>query len=82
MKKLVCKKCGEEARKIVLDRYEHEKGVVLEKVEAYECPSCREFVFTEKQIEEIEKRTELIKVHRFSFEIVHSTACCKEARLL
>ncbi len=68
MKRLMCKKCNEEARKTVLNRYEHEKGIVLENVEAYECPNCHEFVFTEKQIEEIEKRAELIKVHRFSFE--------------
>src|SRR3990167_9186857 len=66
--KLICKKCKLEARKVVLNKYEHEKGIVLEHVEAYECPNCGEFVFTEKQLEEIERRTEAIKVHKFSFE--------------
>jgi len=66
--KLICKKCKEEAKKTVLEKYEHEKGIVLENVEAYECPKCHEFIFTEKQMEEIEKRTEVIKVHKFSFK--------------
>lgn len=64
----VCTKCKEEVKRTIIDRYEHEKGIVLEKVEAFECPKCHEFVFTEKQIEEVERRAELIKVHRFSFE--------------
>jgi len=66
--KLVCKKCEEEARKVEIPKYEHEKGIVLEHVEAYECPNCHDFVFTEKQIEEVERRVESLKVHRFSFE--------------
>lgn len=66
--KLMCKKCNEETRKVKLPRYEHEKGIVLEDVDAFQCPNCGEFVFTEKQIDEIEKRTEAIKVHKFSFE--------------
>lgn len=66
--KLICKKCKEEVKKAVLDRYEHEKGIVLENVEAYECPKCHEFIFTEKQIDDIENRTDVIKFHKFSFE--------------
>lgn len=66
--KLVCKKCNDGVKKVVLDRYEYEKGVVLEKVEAYECPRCHEFIFTEKQAEEVERRAESIKFHKFSFE--------------
>ena len=66
--RLVCKKCKEVAEKTVLSRYEAEKGIVLEDVDAYECPKCGEFVFTEEQIEEIEKRVEAIKTHRFSFK--------------
>ena len=66
--KLICKKCKEEARKVKLARYEHEKGIVLEDVEAYECPKCHEFIFTEKQLEEVEKRAGALKFHRFSFE--------------
>jgi ubiquitin C-terminal hydrolase len=66
--KMICIKCKEEARKVVLDSYEYGRGVKLKDVETYECPKCHEFIFTEKQIEEIEKRTEAIKVHMFSFE--------------
>ncbi len=67
MKTLVCTKCKERARKTVLDSYESGPGIVLKGVEAYECPRCHEFIFTEKQLEIVEKRTEAIKVHRFSF---------------
>lgn len=66
--KMICTKCKQEAKKVVLDSYEHERGIKLKDVEAYECPKCHEFIFTEKQMEEIEKRTEAIKVHNFSFE--------------
>ena len=66
--KLICKKCKEEAKKVMLKKYEHEKGIVLENVEAYECPRCKEFIFTEKQIEDIENTTDFIKVHKFSFK--------------
>jgi YgiT-type zinc finger domain-containing protein len=65
---MFCKKCKEETKKTTLDRYEHEKGIVLENVEAYECPKCGEFIFTEKQLEDSERRTEVIKIHKFSFK--------------
>lgn len=68
MKKLVCTKCGEAVKKVLLPSYEHEKGIVLKDVEAFQCRKCGEFVFNEKQISEVEKRTELIKVHQFAFE--------------
>ncbi len=48
--------------------YEHEDGIVLRDVEAYACPNCKEFVFTEKQILEVERRTKLVGVHRFAFD--------------
>jgi YgiT-type zinc finger domain-containing protein len=66
--KMICTKCKEEAKRTILGSYEYEKGIKLKDVEAYECPKCHEFIFTEKQIGEIEKRTDAIKVHKFSFE--------------
>ncbi|MBI5176931.1 YgiT-type zinc finger protein [Candidatus Micrarchaeota archaeon] len=66
--RLVCTKCGVEAEKALLPLYEHEKGIVLRDVEAFRCPNCGEFVFDEKQIIKVERRTQLIKVHRFSFK--------------
>lgn len=66
MKKLVCIKCRERARQTVLDSHEHEPGIVLKDVGAYECPKCHELIFTEKQMEAVERRTEAIKVRRVS----------------
>jgi uncharacterized protein with PIN domain len=54
--KMICTKCKGPVKKVVLDSYEYEKGIPLQGVEAYECPKCKEFVFTEKQIDKIEKR--------------------------
>jgi hypothetical protein len=52
---------------VQLPLYEHEKGIPLEKVAAYECPSCHEWAFTEQQVEDVERRTEVAKAHRFGF---------------
>lgn len=68
MSRLVCKKCGIEAEKTILPAYEHEEGIVLRDVEAFACPSCSEFVFDEKQILEVERRTRLVGAHRFAFD--------------
>jgi len=68
MKKLYCVRCDVEAKKGLLPTYEHEPGIVLRDVEAYICPKCKDYIFTEKQMEKIEKRTESIKVHTFAFE--------------
>lgn len=62
-----CVKCGVRARKTVLPTYEYAEGVPLRNVEVMECPKCREFMFTEKQLETVEKRTEALKAHRFAF---------------
>ncbi len=67
-KKLLCKKCGLQAVKTALDAYEYVKGIPLRNVDAYECPRCHEFIFTPEQVEEMERRTEQVKVHMFSFE--------------
>ena len=34
---------------------------------AFECPKCKEFIFTLEQVEEMERRTEQLKVHLFPF---------------
>ena len=68
MKKLMHLRCNVEMKKGLLTTYEHEPGIVLRDVEAYICPKCKDYIFTEKQMEKIEKRTEAIKVHTFAFE--------------
>jgi len=67
MGKIVCKKCDVEAKEVVLDRYEYEEGIPLRNVNAYECPNCSEFIFTEDQVEEMERKTEMIKSEMFAF---------------
>ena len=57
--KLVCKRCEIEMNKTIMDRYEYEKGVPLDNVEAYECKKCGNFVFTEEQIDELERMSSL-----------------------
>jgi len=61
LKRIICRKCGIEAKEIMLDRYEYEEGIPLYNIHTYECPNCKEFVFTEEQVEEMEKRTDIIK---------------------
>jgi len=68
MGQIICKKCGIKAQEIVLERYEYEEGVPLCNVHAYECPNCKEFVFTEDQVEEMENRTDIRKSEMFVFE--------------
>jgi len=68
MGKIICKKCGLPARKMLIPRYEHEEGIPLKNVEGMACPKCHEFIFTEKQMQAIEKRTEASKMHQFAFE--------------
>jgi len=46
---IICKKCGIEAKEIIIDRYEYEEGIPLSNVHAFECPNCKEFIFTEEQ---------------------------------
>ncbi len=64
---LRCVKCKKDMALVQLPVYEHEKGVPLEKVAAYECQSCHEWAFTEKQIEDVERRTDVAKARRFGF---------------
>ncbi len=67
MGKMICKKCDVEAKGVVLDSYEYEEGIPLRKVNAYECPNCKEFIFTEDQVEEMEQKTDMIKSEMFAF---------------
>jgi len=68
MGKIICKNCGIEAQQIVTDKYEYEEGIPLRNVPAYECPKCKEFIFTEAQVEEMERKTDMIKAELFIFE--------------
>ncbi len=68
MGKIICKKCGIEAREAVLESYEYEEGILLRNVPTYECPKCGEFVFTETQVEDMERKTDLIKAEMLAFE--------------
>ena len=63
-----CVKHNAVMQKQLLPTYEHEDGIVLKDVEAMVCPVDNDFTFTEKQIEEVERRTEAIKVHLFTFK--------------
>lgn len=64
---MICKKCNVDVKEVVLDNYEYEEGIPLRKVNAYECPMCNEFIFTENQVDEMERRTDLIKSEMFAF---------------
>ena len=68
MKEITCKKCDIPAKKVDLPVYEHEEGIPLQNVPAFECPKCKEFIFTKEQVEEMERRTDIIKVEMFTFE--------------
>ncbi len=68
MGKIICKKCGKEAMEIVIETYEYEEGIPLRNVPAYECPQCGEFIFTEEQVDEMERKTDLIKAEMLAFE--------------
>ncbi len=63
-----CKKCNEKMKKAVLEEYTQEEGIPLKNVEAVVCPKCHDFLFTEEQMETIEKRTLALKVHMFKFQ--------------
>ena len=68
MGKMKCMKCNVEAKEVVLDKYEYEDGIPLRNVAAYECPSCNEYIFTEDQVDEMERRTDMIKSEMFAFD--------------
>jgi len=67
LNQIICRKCGSKAKEIILDRYEYEEGILICNVHAFECSNCKEFIFTEEQVDEMEKRTDLIKSEMLVF---------------
>jgi len=61
MRTIICTKDGVEATEIVLELYEYEEDISLHNVPAFECPVCGEFIFTEAQVDEMERKTDIIK---------------------
>lgn len=66
--KILCAKCSEETKKVILDKYEYVKNFPLYNVPAYQCKRCSNLFFTEKMVNEMEKRTAELKMHSFGFE--------------
>lgn len=55
--RIICKKDCVEAKPIKISSYEYEPGVPSQNVAAFECPKCKEFIFTPAQVEEMEARS-------------------------
>ncbi|MBI3413390.1 MAG: hypothetical protein HY051_04920 [Candidatus Aenigmarchaeota archaeon] len=51
----------------VLDRYEYMEGFQLFKVPGFQCKRCGNLFFTERQVDDMERRTEELKMHTFAF---------------
>ena len=65
---IYCAKCNVESKLGVLPRYEYEEGTPLHNVQAYICPKCNKFFFTEEQAHEMEERTKELHEYEFGFE--------------
>lgn len=65
--KVTCTKCKEEMKGVVLDRYEYVKSFPLYSVYAYQYGKCGNTFFTEKMVDDMEKRTGELKMHSFGF---------------
>ena len=65
---MTCTKDGVEATEVVLESYEYEEGIPLHNVPAHECPACGEFIFTEAQVDEMERKTDMMKSEMLAFE--------------
>ncbi|MBI2583455.1 MAG: hypothetical protein HYW25_02205 [Candidatus Aenigmarchaeota archaeon] len=72
--RIICTKCREEMTKVILDRYEYVKNFPLFRIPAYQCRNCGNLFFTERMIEEMEKRTEELKIHSFGFSRTIATS--------
>lgn len=72
--KTICIKCKEEMSKVILDRYEYVKGFPLSNISAYQCKNCGKLFFTENMVNEMEKRTEEMKIQSFGFERTIATS--------
>ncbi len=60
MGKIQCVKYGIETKKVFLENYEYEEGISIRRVPALKCPKCGEFIFTEKQVEEMERKIKVL----------------------
>jgi len=56
-----------ELKPAILANYEYEEDIPLHNVSALKCPKCDNVVFTEKQADELESRTEELKKRTFGF---------------
>lgn len=54
--KIVCTKCKEEMKKVILDSYEYTEGFPLFDVPAYQCKKCGNLFFTEGVVDRMEER--------------------------
>lgn len=63
--KIVCTKCREEMKKVVLDSYDYVEGFHLFDVTAYQCKKCGSLFFTEEMVDKMEERTEKLKMKSF-----------------
>lgn len=60
--KIYCVECTVAMEKATLSTYEYQEGCVLNNVDAFKCPDCGEIFFTEKQAQDMEKRTECLVI--------------------
>ncbi len=51
--KILCAKCKEEMKKVILDSYEYMEGFPLFDVPAYQCKKCGNLFFTEDMTDKI-----------------------------
>lgn len=65
--KVKCRKCQEVMKKRILDSYEYVEGFQLYGVPAFQCEKCCNLYFTENMVEQMEKRTKLLKMKSFGF---------------
>ena len=65
---MYCGKCESEMKLGILPKYEYVIGYPLHHVQAYLCPNCKNFIFTEEQAHEMDARTNELKEYTFGFE--------------
>lgn len=54
---VVCTKCHEEMKRVILDNYEYVEGFPLYYVPAFRCEKCRNLFFTEETVALMENFT-------------------------
>ena len=63
-----CGVCGTAMRRTTLPVYEFLEGYPLHDVPAYRCVKCGAIFFTEKDADEMERRTRVLEEQEFGFE--------------